>query len=124
MASVTIVVQPSTGARIQYRLVRIDYDILGNAIAATVQMCTAVAAKVANVQLDVANLTGLSAVLSGPEASPSCAASSPAGSCNQFHVIWLSGEPCLVSNVEMELTLAFQFANDGEPSTCGGYQAV
>jgi hypothetical protein len=45
-ASVTIVVQPLAGAGIQYRLVTIDYDILGNAIAATVQMRTAAAAKV------------------------------------------------------------------------------
>ena len=67
MASVMIVVQPLAGAGIQYRLVTIDYDILGNAIAATVQTRTAAAAKVANVQLDVANSTGLSAVLSGPD---------------------------------------------------------
>ena len=79
-ASVTIVVQPLAGAGIQYRLVTIDYDILGNAIAAMVQTRTTAAAKVANVQLDVANSTGLSAVLSGPEASPGCAESSPAGS--------------------------------------------
>ena len=97
-ASVTIVVQPLAGVGFQYRLVTIDYDILGNAIVATVQTRTTAVAKVANVQLDVANSTGLSAVLSGPEASPGCAASSPAGSCNQFHVIWLSGEPCLVNN--------------------------
>ena len=58
-ASVMIVVQPLAGLGIEYRLVTIDYNILGNAIAATVQMCTAAAAKVANVQLDVANLTGL-----------------------------------------------------------------
>ena len=63
-ASVTIVVQPLAGAGIQYRLVTIDYDILGNAIAATVQTRTVAAAKVANGQLDVANSTGLSAVLS------------------------------------------------------------
>jgi hypothetical protein len=87
------------------------------------QTRTAAAAKVANVQLDVANSTGLSAVLSGPEASPGCAASSPAGSCDQFYVIQFSDEPCLVSNAEMELTVAFQCANGGEPSTCG-YQAV
>ena len=31
-ASVTIVVQPLAGAGIQYRLVTIDYDILGNAM--------------------------------------------------------------------------------------------
>ena len=98
----------------------IDYDILGNAIAATVQTRTAAAAKV---QLDVANLTGLSAVLSGPKALPGCGESSPAGSCDQFHVIRFSDEPCLVSNAEMELTVAFQCANGGKPSTCG-YQAV
>ena len=63
MASVTIVVQPLAGAGIQYRLVTIDYDILGNAITATVQMRTAAA----NVQLDVVNSMGLSAVLSGAE---------------------------------------------------------
>ena len=54
---------------IQYRLVEIDYDILGNAIAATVQTRTVATAKVGNVQLDVANSTGLSAVLSGPALS-------------------------------------------------------
>ena len=74
-------------------------------------------------QLDVANSTGLSAVLSGPRASPGCAASSPAGSWDQFHVIRFSDKSCLVSNAEMELTVAFQYANGGEPSTCG-YQAV
>jgi citrate lyase gamma subunit len=116
-------VQPLAGAGIQYRLVTIDYNILGNAIAATVQTRTAAAAKVTNVQLDVADSTGLSAVLSGPEASPGCAASSPAGSCDQFHVIRFSDKPCLVSNAKMELTVAFQCANGGKPSTCG-YLAV
>ena len=67
-ASVTIVVQPLAGAGIQYRLVTIDYDILGNAIAAMVQTRTAAASKLANVQLDVANSTGVLAVLSGPKA--------------------------------------------------------
>jgi hypothetical protein len=119
-ASMTIVVQPLAGAGIQYRLVTIDYNILGKVIAATVQTRTAAAAKV---QLDVANPTGLSAMLSGPEASPGCAVSSPAGLCNQFHVIRLSDEPCLVSSAEMELTVTFQCANGGEPSTCG-HQAV
>ena len=37
-------------------------------------------------------------------------------------VIRFSDEPCLVSNSEMELTVAFQYANGGEPSTCG-YEA-
>jgi hypothetical protein len=106
MASVTTAVQPLAGAGIQYWLVTIDSKILGNAIAAMVQTRTVAAAKVANVHLDVAYLTGLSAVLSGPEASPGCAASSLAGSCDQFHVIWFSDEPCLVSNAEMELTVA------------------
>jgi hypothetical protein len=122
-ASMTIVVQPLAGARNQDWPVTIEYDILGNAIAATIQTRTAAAAKVANVQLDVANSTGLSAVLSGPEASPGCAALSQAVSCDQFHVIWFSDEPCLVSNAEMELSVEFQCANGGEPSTCG-YQAV
>ena len=54
-ASVTIVVQPLAVAGTQYRLVRIDDDIWGNAIAVTVQTRTAAAAKVADVQLDVAN---------------------------------------------------------------------
>ena len=58
-ATVTIVVQPLAGDGNQYRLVTIDCDILGNAIAATVQARTAAAAKVANVQLDVANSTEL-----------------------------------------------------------------
>ena len=47
-ASVTIVMQPLVGAGIQYRLVMIDYDILGNAIVATVQTRTVAAAKVAD----------------------------------------------------------------------------
>ena len=48
-ASVIIVVQTLAGAGIQYRLMTIDYDILGNAIAETVQTRTAAAPKVANV---------------------------------------------------------------------------
>lgn len=122
-ASVTIVVQPRTGAGIQYRLVEIDYDILGKAVAATVQTRTVAAAKVGNVKLDVANSTGLSAVLSGPALSVGCAASSPAGWCDQFHTIRFSDEPCLVSNAEMKLTVQFQCADGGAPNTCG-YQNV
>ena len=76
----------------------------------------------ANVQLDVTNSTELSAVLSAPEGSH-CAASSPARSCDQFHVIRFFDEPCSVSNAEMELTAELQCANGGEPSTCG-YQSV
>jgi hypothetical protein len=72
MASVTIVVQPLAVAGTQYRLVRIDDDIWGNAIAVTVQTRTAAAAKVANVQLDVANSMELSAVLSGGIARLCC----------------------------------------------------
>ena len=115
-ASVAIVVRLLAGAGIHYRLVTIDYDILGNAQFWRRFRRAAAAAKVANVQLYVANLTGLSAVLSGPDASPGCAASSPAGSCDQFHVIRFSDDPCLVSNSEMELTVSFQCANGGEPS--------
>ena len=63
-ASLTIAVQALAGAGIQYRLVTIDYDILGNVIEVTAQTRTAAAAKVANVQLDVVNSTGLSTVLS------------------------------------------------------------
>jgi hypothetical protein len=69
-ASVTIMVQPLAGTRIQYRLVTIDYNILGNAIAAMVKTRTVAAAKVANVQPDVAKSPGLSVMLSGPEAPP------------------------------------------------------
>ena len=122
-SSVTIVVQPRAGAGIQYRLVEIDYDILGKAIAATVQTRTVAAAKVGNVELDMANSTGLSAVLSGPELSPGCAASSPAGWCDQFHKIRFSDEPCLVSKAEMKLKVQFQCADGGAPNTCG-YQNV
>ena len=62
--SVIIMVQTLARAWIQ---VTIDFDILGNAIAATVQTRTAAASNAVNVQLDVANSTGLSAVLSGPK---------------------------------------------------------
>merc|ERR1711991_892139 len=83
-ATVTIVVQPLSGAGIQYRLVTIDYDLLGNAIAATVQTRTPASAKVANVQLS-ADSSGLAPVVSGPTTGAACDAASPAGSCDQFH---------------------------------------
>merc|ERR1712065_109194 len=121
-ATVTIVVQPLSGAGIQYRLVTIDYDLLGNAIAATVQTRTPASAKVANVQLS-ADSSGLAPVVSGPTTGTACDAASPAGSCDQFHEIRFSNTPCSVSAAEMVLTAEFKCADGSDPSTCG-YQSV
>jgi len=121
-ATVTIVVQPLSGAGIQYRLVTIDYDLLGNAIAATVQTRTPSSAKVASVQLS-ADSSGLAPVVSGPTTGTACDAASPAGSCDQFHEIRFSNTPCSVSAAEMVLTAEFKCADGSDPSTCG-YQSV
>jgi len=107
-ATVTIVVQPLSGAGIQYRLVTIDYDLLGNAIAATVQTRTPASAKVANVQLS-ADSSGLAPVVSGPTTGAACDAASPAGSCDQFHEIRFANDPCSVSAAEMVLTAELKY---------------
>merc|ERR1711991_904214 len=121
-ATVTIVVQPLSGAGIQYRLVTIDYDLLGNAIAATVQTRTPASAKVANVQLST-DSSGLAPVVSGPTTGAACDAASPAGFCDQFHEIKFSDDPCLVRDAELVLTAEFKCADGADPSTCG-YQSV
>merc|ERR1711991_1082940 len=121
-AIVTVVVQPIAGGGIQYRLVEIDYDVLGSAIVATVQTRTSDNAKVANVALDLTASSGLSTVLSGPT-SGACDAASPAGSCDQFHVIRFSIDPCNVENAEMLLTAQFKCADGSDPNTCG-YQNI
>ena len=117
-AQLTVVVQPRVGGSIQYRLVEIDYDIIGDAIVATVQTRTVAGGRVGGVQLDAANSTGLSSVLSGP-ASGGCDASSPAGFCDQFHVVRFSDEPCAVSNAEMVLTAQFVCSDGSAPESCG-----
>ena len=121
-AVVTIVVNPIGGAGFQYRLVEIDYDILGEQIGAVVQTRTAISAKVQNVQFvpnGPSGSTGVSAVVSGPTTGASCDPASPAGFCDQFHEIKFSDDPCLVSDAELVLTAEFRCADGSDPSTCG-----
>jgi len=117
-AIVTVVVNPIGGAGIQYRLVEIDYDVLGNQIGAVIQTRTSATAKVANVAVNTGASTGLSTIEVGPQ-SGACEPDSPAGSCDQFHSIKFSDDPCSVSNAELVLTAEFKCADGSDPSTCG-----
>ena len=117
-AIVTVVVNPIGGAGIQYRLVEIDYDVLGNQIGVVIQTRTSATAKVANVAVNALASTGLSTIVVGPQ-SGACDPASPAGSCDQFHSIKFSDDPCSVSNAELVLTAEFKCADGSDPSTCG-----
>src|SRR3990167_2333168 len=87
-AIVTIVVN-GLGVSLRYRLVKIDYDVLGHAIAATVQTQTAAGARVSNVALGLGS-TGLAPIVSGPTTGAAWDAGSALGSCDQFHTIRFS----------------------------------
>merc|ERR1711991_995532 len=75
--------------RVRYRLVTIDYDLLGGAIRVVVET---------QVQAD-AKLNSLSV--------GDCEASSPSGFCNQFHTLEYSVDPCSVQGANLALDVEF-----------------
>jgi hypothetical protein len=122
-ATLTVVVDgiPAEVVVLRYRLVTIDYDVLGHAIRATVQTQTPVQAKVANVQLWIgANpSSGLATVIGAPATGAACAPGSPTGFCDQFHVVTFAENPCSVQGGVLVLSADFQCASGGAPASCG-----
>jgi len=112
--------QVIAGGALLYRLVAINYDVLNSRIIVTVQTQTAATAKVTNVAINFTASTGLTAtVLAGPTTGTACDAASPAGKCDQYHVITFSDTPCAVSGASMTLQAVFVCADGSNASTCG-----
>ena len=121
-AIVTIVVN-GLGVSLRYRLVKIDYDVLGHAIGATVQTQTAAGARVSNVALGLGS-TGLAPIVSGPTTGAACDAGSALGSCDQFHTIRFSDNPCAISGAELVLSVAFECSTGAAAASCGYVSAA
>jgi len=116
-ASVTVTVS-GKAVVLRYRLVRINYDILNHRIVATVQTQTADTAKVANVALGSGS-TNIGPIISGPTTGASCDPSSGPGSCDQFHTITFSDDPCNIPNGVLVLNAQFVCSSGSAASTCG-----
>ena len=116
-ATVTVVVN-GYGVSLRYRLVTINYDVLGNMINATVPTQTAASARVANVALGVGS-SGISTVMAGPTTGAACDADSPPGACDQFHVISFLDNPCAVTGAELVLSVDFECASGAPAASCG-----
>ena len=63
--------------------------------------------------------TGLASVIGPPTTGAACAPDSPAGLCNQFHVVTFAGNPCAISAGQLVLSADFQCASGGAPASCG-----
>ena len=104
--------------RVRYRLVGLDYDLLGGEIRAVVETQVQVEAKLNNTALDTEGSSGLAPLIRTQTGQ--CEASSPAGFCNQFHTIAFQTDPCQVEGGSLAIQVEFQCA-DGvtAPAQCG-----
>ena len=104
--------------RVRYRLVTIDYDLLGGAIRVVVETQVQVEAKLNNTAQNSEQSSGLATLNSLVVGD--CEPSSPSGFCNQMHTMEYAVDPCSVQGANLALDVEFQCA-DGvtNPADCG-----
>jgi hypothetical protein len=120
MATVTVVVA-GNGVTVLYRLVKIDYNVIGKQIIATVLTQIPAGAQLTNTSLwaGIGGSTGIAPIVS-ITTGVACDPASPAGFCDQYHVIRFSDVPCQVSGANLVLAVTLQCANGNtNPGLCG-----